>query len=158
MGIITPYLWFDKGKAFEAVKFYCNIRIGRCIITGEESYMATKYDTINSYIDAFPEEVRAKLYELKECILQVVPDAKELFNYGIPAFALVEDGKREEQIMIAGYKKHVGLYPHPTTMKHFDKELSKYKKGKGSVQFPLNEDLPKELVVEMVKYRYEMIK
>lgn len=80
-----------------------------------------------------------------------------MFNYGIPAFSLIDGGKREEQIMIAGYKKHVGLYPHPTTMEHFDKELSVYKKGKGSVQFPLKEDLPKELVVEMVKYRYELI-
>lgn len=71
--------------------------------------MSTKYDSVNAYIDDFPDEVRSKLYELKECILEVVPDAKELFNYGIPAFALVEGGKREEQIMIAGYKKHVGL-------------------------------------------------
>lgn len=120
--------------------------------------MANKYDSVNSYIDDFPEEVRIKLYVLKECILEVVPDAKELFNYGIPAFALVDGGKREEQIMIAGYKKHVGLYPHPTTMEHFEEELSVYKKGKGSVQFPLNEQLPKGLIIKMVKYRYELVK
>lgn len=120
--------------------------------------MAAKYDSVNAYIDDFPDEVRLKLYELKECILEVVPDVKELFNYGIPAFALIEGGKREEQIMIAGYKKHVGLYPHPTTMEYFDDELTKYKKGKGSVQFPLTESLPKELIIEMIKYRYQLIK
>lgn len=120
--------------------------------------MSESYSTINEYIDEYPEEVRSKLYELKACILQVVPDAEELFNYGIPAFALVVGGKREEQIMIAGYKKHVGLYPHPTTIEHFKQELSKYKKGKGSVQFPLNQDLPKELIVKMIEYRYKLIK
>ena len=120
--------------------------------------MVKKYNSVNEYIDDFPEEVSKKLYELKDCILKVVPDAKELFNYDIPAFALIEGGKREEQIMIAGYKKHVGLYPHPTTMEYFDEALAKYKKGKGSVQFPLNESLPKELIIQMIEYRYKLIK
>ena len=115
------------------------------------------YKTIDEYIEKFPDGVKAKLYELRECILEVVPDALELFNYGIPAFALVEGGRREEQIMIAGYKKHVGLYPHPTTMEYFDKKLYGYKKGKGSVQFPLDEALPKDLIIEMISYRYKLI-
>lgn len=80
-----------------------------------------------------------------------------MFNYNIPAFALIENGKREQQIMIAGYKTYVGLYPHPTTIEKFSKELSQYKKGKGSVQFPLNEPIPRELVIRMVKYRKELI-
>ena len=60
--------------------------------------------------------------------------------------------------MIAGYKNHVGLYPHPTVMEKFDNELSIYKKGKGSVQFPIDRPLPKQLIVKMVKYRVELIK
>jgi uncharacterized protein YdhG (YjbR/CyaY superfamily) len=59
--------------------------------------------------------------------------------------------------MIAGYKNHVGLYPHPSTMKQFDKELSEYKKGKGSVQFPLDKPLPKQLIIEMIKYRLTLL-
>ena len=55
--------------------------------------------------------------------------------------------------MIAGYKKHVGLYPHPTVMEKFDIELEGYKKGKGSVHFPINKPLPKELIIKMVTYR-----
>jgi uncharacterized protein YdhG (YjbR/CyaY superfamily) len=55
--------------------------------------------------------------------------------------------------MIAGYKKHVGLYPHPTTMEHFESKLVEYKRGKGSVQFPLKEELPRNLIAEMIQYR-----
>lgn len=55
--------------------------------------------------------------------------------------------------MIAGYKKHVGLYPHPITMQKFDSELSEYKRAKGSVQFPLDRPLPGELIIRMIKYR-----
>jgi hypothetical protein len=43
---------------------------------------------------------------------------------------LIKGGKREEQIMIAGYMNHVGLYPHPTTMEKFEKEPKDYKRGK----------------------------
>ena len=60
--------------------------------------------------------------------------------------------------MIAGYKKHVGLYPHPTTMEKFDEELSEYKRGKGSVQFSLDKPIPKNLIERMIKYRLELLK
>jgi uncharacterized protein YdhG (YjbR/CyaY superfamily) len=58
---------------------------------------------------------------------------------------------------IAGYKKHVGLYPHPTTMEHFEKQLTKYRRGKGSVQFPVDSELPKELIIDMITYRKKLI-
>lgn len=116
-----------------------------------------RYETIDLYIEDQPKEIQEKLRILKKCILIAAPKAKELFNYGIPAFALVEGGKREEQIMIAGYKKHVGLYPHPTVIEHFTEELRKFKKGKGSVQFQINEQIPEELIIEMVKYRLKIL-
>lgn len=115
------------------------------------------FKSVEAYFNAQPEKTKKALIELKKCILKVVPNATELFNYNIPGYALVEDGKREQQIMIAGYKKHVGFYPHPTTMKKFESELSEYKKGKGSVQFPLDKPLPKELIERMVKYRMVLL-
>ncbi|KJS05625.1 MAG: hypothetical protein VR77_07585 [Flavobacteriales bacterium BRH_c54] len=117
-----------------------------------------EFKNADEYFDAQPENIRKVLLELKECILKAEPNATELLNYNIPAYALVVNGKREQQIMIAGYKKHVGLYPHPTTMEKFDSELSEYKRAKGSVQFPLDKPLPKELIVRMIKYRIELLK
>lgn len=120
--------------------------------------MAAKdYETIDAYIADQPEAVQIRLQELRECILEAAPAARETFNYRIPAFTLVEGGKRDQQIMIAGYPKHVGLYPHPTVMEHFAAELSGYKSGKGSVQFPLEQPIPKELVIRMVKYRLQLL-
>lgn len=116
-----------------------------------------QYNSVADYFNDQPERTKKALVELKECILKVKPDATELFNYNIPAYALTEGGKREQQIMIAGYKKHVGLYPHPTTIERFDSELSEYKRGKGSVQFPLDRPLPKDLIVRMIKYRMELL-
>lgn len=114
--------------------------------------------TVEAYFDALPKETKQVLRELRECILEVAPDATELINYNIPAYALIKGGKREQQIMIAGYKNHVGLYPHPTTMKKFDSALIGFKKGKGSVQFPINKPLPKTLIKEMISYRMNLLK
>jgi uncharacterized protein YdhG (YjbR/CyaY superfamily) len=113
--------------------------------------------SVEEYFDSQTEETKKSLLELRKCILKVAPNATELLNYDIPAYALVENGKREQQIMIAGYKKHVGLYPHPTTMEKFEPELKEYKRGKGSVQFPLHKPLPTELIQRMIKYRMELL-
>lgn len=116
-----------------------------------------QYATFDEYMDDQTEEVKNALQELTECILSVVPNANKMINYNIPAFALVKGGKRDQQIMIAGYKNHIGLYPHPTTMEYFWHRLEDYKKAKGSIQFPLSKPLPKELIIEMINYRKELI-
>ncbi len=117
-----------------------------------------KFKTVQDYFESQPTITKQALLELKQCILKVAPQATELFNYNIPAYALIEGGKREQQIMIAGYKTHIGFYPHPTTMEKFDPDLSGFKKGKGSVKFPLNKPLPKKLIESMVAYRMELLK
>ncbi|WP_416307761.1 iron chaperone [Neptunicella sp. SCSIO 80796] len=108
---------------------------------------------IDDYISTQSADARKALEELRTVIWQNSPYVCELMNYNIPAFALVEGGKREQQIMIAGYKKHVGFYPHPDVIEEFKEQLSGFKYAKGSIQFPLNKPLPKELVANMVKCR-----
>lgn len=108
---------------------------------------------VDAYIAAQPPEAKRALEELRSCIRRAAPKAHELMNYGIPAFALVEGGKRDQQVMIAGYARHVGFYPHPDTIAVFANQLADYKSAKGSVQFPLNKPVPGELVFEMVKFR-----
>jgi len=115
------------------------------------------FETIDDYIAAQPMETQSHLSELRKYIKEAAPDATEVLNYKVPSFTLVPGGKRDQQIMIAGYKKFVGFYPFPTTIEAFAKELAGYSQGKGSVQFPLNQPLPKDLIIRMVKYRREEI-
>lgn len=117
-----------------------------------------QFETVEDYIKAQPEPTQKVLLELKACILDTVPNAIEMFNYGIPAYALVTGGKRDQQIMMAGYKNHVGFYPHPEVVEKFNPELAGLKIGKGSVQFPLNKPLPKKLISKMIQYRLELLK
>jgi uncharacterized protein YdhG (YjbR/CyaY superfamily) len=118
----------------------------------------TQSKEIDAYISAQPPETQRALEDLRACIWQAAPNVTELLNYRIPAFALVDGAKRDQQIMIAGYRKHVGLYPHPDVIEAFAAQLSEYKFAKGSVQFPLDRPIPKTLVVEMVKYRLSQLR
>lgn len=116
------------------------------------------FATVDDYISVQNEVVAAKLKELRAIIKEAAPDCKEVLNYKIPCFTLVPGGKRDQQLMMAGYAKFIGFYPFPTTMEAFNEELSSFKKGKGSVQFPLNEELPKELILRMVRFRLAELK
>ncbi|WP_372933432.1 iron chaperone [Mariniphaga sediminis] len=116
------------------------------------------FETIDDYIANQPEETQKVLQELRSIIKEAAPDAIEILNYKIPSFTLVPGGKRDQQIMMAGYAKFVGFYPFPTTMEKFSDELKDYKQGKGSVQFPLEKPLPKDLIIRMVKFRKEEIR
>jgi uncharacterized protein YdhG (YjbR/CyaY superfamily) len=113
---------------------------------------------VDAYIAAQPAETQRVLEELRSCIWKAAPGVSELMNYNIPAFALVEGGRRDKQIMIAGYAKHVGFYPTPDVIDAFADQLAAYKFAKGSVQFPLNKPIPKALVVKMVKYRLSQLR
>lgn len=116
-----------------------------------------KYNTIDEYIEAQSPPQAELLQDLRKAIIEAVPDAIETFNYGVPAFSLVKNGKRDQQIMIGAFKNHVGIYPHPTTLIEFEKELSQFNQGKGSIQFPLDKPIPIKLIVKIVKYRKKLI-
>ncbi len=117
----------------------------------------TRSKDVDAYISSQSPETRRALEELRSYIWLAAPKASELLNYNIPAFALVEGGKRDQQIMIAGYPKHVGFYPHPDVIEAFSDQLTAYKYAKGSIQFPLSKPIPKELVIKMVKYRLSQL-
>lgn len=115
------------------------------------------FETVDDYINSQPHHVQIMLSELRNIIKEAAPEVEEILNYKVPSFTLVPSGKRDQQIMMAGYAKFVGFYPFPSTMAKFSNELKEYKQGKGSVQFPLNKPLPKNLIIKMVKFRKQEI-
>lgn len=115
------------------------------------------FETIDDYIANQPKEAQKVLQELRRIIKKAAPDAIEILNYKVPSFTLVQGGKRDQQIMMAGYSKFVGFYPFPTTIAEFSNQLKDYKQGKGSVQFPLNKPLPEDLIIQMVQFRKKEI-
>lgn len=106
---------------------------------------------VETYIAQFPDEVQKILEKIRTIILTEVPEVEERISYAMPGYYL----KKKPLVYFAGYKNHIGFYATPTGHEKFEKELSKYKQGKGSVQFPLNQEIPYDLIKEIVKFRKE---
>lgn len=111
--------------------------------------MSTKFTSIDQYIATFPPTTQRILQQLRESIKKTVPEAIEAISYNIPTFKL--SGKN--LVHFAAFENHLGLYATPTGHAAFEDELSKYKQGKGSVQFPLSEPLPIDLITRIVTFR-----
>lgn len=105
--------------------------------------------TTDEYIAGFPDDIQLILNKIRAIIKQTAPEAEESIAYGMPAYKL--EGK--VLVYFAGFKNHIGFYATPSGHTEFAKELSKYKQGKGSVQFPLNQPIPYELIAQIVEFR-----
>jgi uncharacterized protein YdhG (YjbR/CyaY superfamily) len=105
-------------------------------------------ENVDDYIKGFPPAVQARLKKIRETITVVAPEAVESIGYGMPAY------KYEGPLVyFAGYKHHIGFYPTRSGIAAFSRELSKYKSARGSVQFPMDQELPLPLIKKIVQFR-----
>jgi len=107
--------------------------------------------SVDEYISGFPAETQTLLNEMRALIRACAPDATETMSYAIPTFDL--NGRH--LVHFAGYEHHIGLYPTSSGIAAFEAELTPYKSARGSVQFPLDEPLPADLIRRMVVFRLE---
>lgn len=113
----------------------------------------TRPTTIAQYIDAAPKEGQRNLRELYALLKKAAPKAKEALKWRVPVF-------EEERILFAfaAFKSHLNFMPTPSAMKPFEKELAKYKTGKGSIQFSYDERLPKALIRKIAAFRIKDVR
>lgn len=108
------------------------------------------FSTIDEYISGFPLEIQEILQNIRKIVRETAPEATEKISYQMPTFFL-----NGNLVHFAAFKKHIGFYPTPWGIEAFEKELSVYKGAKGSVQFPLDQPIPYELIRKIVEYRVE---
>ncbi len=104
--------------------------------------------TIDEYIAGFPPDVQEILEKIRLTIRKAAPGAEEAISYQMPTFKL-----KGNLVHFAAFKSHIGFYPVPTGIEKFKKELARYEQGKGSVQFPLDQPIPYDLISRIVKFR-----
>jgi uncharacterized protein YdhG (YjbR/CyaY superfamily) len=107
-----------------------------------------KAATVDEYIAGFPKEIQQLLQALRATIKRAAPNAEEIISYQMPAYKY-----HGMLVYFAGFKNHIGFYATPTGHAAYKKELSVYKEGKGSVQFPHHQPLPLSLISRIVKFR-----
>ncbi len=114
----------------------------------------TKSQEVDEYIGRFEGIRRERLEKMREIITGIVPDAVESLSYGLAGYKL--DG--EPLVYFGGFPNHIGFYATPNGHEAFKKDFAGYVQGKGSVQFPLDQPLPTDLVKRVVQYRKQKIR
>jgi len=103
--------------------------------------------SVDEYIAKYPQDVQARLNQIRKLANEIEPDAKDAFSYGVPALKV--DGKIF--FIYAAFKNHIGIYPTPIIIESFRKEFKGYETSKGAVKFPLSEPLPLPLIERIIK-------
>jgi uncharacterized protein YdhG (YjbR/CyaY superfamily) len=111
--------------------------------------MKTDFKSVDEYIKTFPKDIQPILNKIRAIIIEKAPEVVESIAYGMPAYKI--NGR--PLVYFSGFKKHIGFYATPTGHAEFKDELSKYKQGKGSAQFPLDKPIPFELIGQIVEFR-----
>lgn len=112
-----------------------------------------KPTTVAEYIAAAPPAARKNLRELRALLRKVAPRAGEGLKWGAPVF---EEGRI--LFAYAAFKSHLNFVPTPAAMKPFMQELAKFKTGKGSIQVPHDQPLPKALIRRIAAYRVKEVR
>lgn len=106
-------------------------------------------ESIDQYISQFDDDVQQRLQTIRQIVAREVPDAVESLSYGLIGYKY----HGRPLVYTGGFKHHVGFYATPNGHVAFSDEFSKYKQGKGSVQFPNDQPLPVDLIRRVVLYR-----
>jgi uncharacterized protein YdhG (YjbR/CyaY superfamily) len=109
-----------------------------------------EFNTIDEYIETFPEEIRILLEKMRQAIREAAPEAEETISYRMPAF-------RQNGILVyfAAFKNHLGFFPTGSGIAAFKEELGPYLGGKGTAKFPLDRPVPWDLVKKIVRFRVQ---
>lgn len=106
------------------------------------------FKSVDEYISTFPPNIQTLLQQIRQAIQEAAPQATETISYQMPAFK-----QNGVLVWFAAFKNHIGFYPTAVGIEEFKKKLAPYKTSKGTVQFPLNEPIPFDLIKEMVRFR-----
>ena len=115
--------------------------------------MYKKASSVEEYFSWQTEANQQKLQSIRETISAVLPEAKEVISYHMPAFKTTEI-----LVYYAAMKNHIGFYPKAEAIIEFKKELAPYNTSKGTIQFPLDQPLPLDLIRDIAIFRNERVK
>ena len=108
---------------------------------------------IDDYIKKYPKDIQKTLNDFRKIIRKLAPTSEESISYGIPTFDL--NGKH--LVHFAAFKNHIGFFPTSSPIPVFKKELAGYKTSKGTIQFPLDQPIPFDLVKKIVEFRVKEV-
>lgn len=109
---------------------------------------AAKPTTVEEYIARIPPNARPAFDELRALVRAEAGGAAEVLSYGIVGYK--PHPKKGARVFVSGWADHVGLYPVPREPE-WAEELAPYRRGRGTLWFPLDRELPADLIRRVVR-------
>lgn len=108
------------------------------------------YTTIDEYLASIDAGMRPTLQKFREVIHANAPEAVERISYRMPTFYY-----RGNLVHFMLFKNHIGFYPGASGIEHFKEKFTSLglKYSKGAVQFSKNQEVPWDLIAEIVQFR-----
>src|SRR5690606_29655852 len=112
-----------------------------------------KPNSVDEYIAQFDTAAQKLLEKLRQRIRKAAPEATETMSYQMPTFR-----QKGNLIHFALSKNHLGVYPGPEAIEAFQEQLHEFKTSKGTIQFPLDKEIPDEIIEAIVHFNLERFK
>ncbi len=107
--------------------------------------------TFETYIEEQPEDVQIILNNIRDMVIKEFPEVEEKYSWNMPLFYL-----KGNLAWFANFKAHIGMFPEPQVIVDFADRLEGYKTTKGGIQFKKKEEIPYELILDIVRAKYQM--
>ena len=103
------------------------------------------HEDVDAYLADLGDEAREVVVRIRAVVHEQVPGLTETIRYDMPTFQL--DG--QSLVHVAGWTKHVSIYPEPRADAALADALAPYSSGRGTLKFPLD-DVRYDLVARVV--------
>lgn len=138
----------DRTEGLRTIDQWICPKCGRSFRNKDQShYCGEKPSDIDEYIQS--SHHIAELSCVRDAIRKAIPEAEERISWSMPTF-----WKGCNIIHFAEQKNHVGIYPGPEAVAHFQSRLSGFKCSKGSIRIPYDR-IDAGLIGDIASWCYE---
>ena len=101
---------------------------------------------VTDYLNTLGEAEKNALERIQAIVTQIAPEAEEVITYGMPGYKY----KGKYLISFAAFKDHLSIFPGAEAIEALKDKLEGFALSKGTIQFTLENQLPTEIVQEIV--------
>jgi uncharacterized protein YdhG (YjbR/CyaY superfamily) len=99
------------------------------------------------YLNGLQEPAKSRVSEIISMADDILIGAEKVMVYGMPTYRL----NKKNVFHVAGYNKHVGMYPGPALITAYLPQLGNYKTSKGTWQIQHNQAVPSSIIQDMLE-------
>lgn len=103
---------------------------------------------VDDYLKTIDTQQAKALERIRGIVAKIAPQAEEVISYGMPGFKY----RGKYMLGFCAFKDHMSFFP-TSIAESFKNKLADFKVSKGTIQFTVSHQIPKEIVEQIVRAR-----